>query len=139
MPSVRLQFDEKAIASGIKGVVTRLQYKASAPKVKQEVTGAYAEIVAQYVPYKTGALMKSAKVVPDGKDYAVRYSAQSKKGYDYADIQYQPEKYGENESSWNRHTPGTYSHWNRHLTSADKSWFLDEATRIIKEGIKDGR
>lgn len=138
MPSVRINFDEDSLFRGVSNAVKRLRRKMTAPEVKKEVTGEYAKVVAKYVPYKTGALLESASVVRDGDNFAVRYSAKSKKGYDYADVQYKPEAYGRDESLWNRTTAGTYSHWNRHLTSADREQFRDEVARILKESTKRG-
>lgn len=146
MPSIRISVDSKALTSQIRKITNKILLFGLSDDVKKAAAGEYAARVDKYVPqgpsYKGhtgGSLRNSVRIVPDGKGYAVRYSSHSPDGYDYAGVQYAPEKYGKSDAFWNRHTADTYSHWNRHLTRAERQEFYQAVGKLVKEGIKRGR
>lgn len=136
MPSYRLELDEATIVRGIENAVNDKVKKGLSPEVKRAAANEYRDSIERYVPngpsYKGhigGSLRRSANVVADGDDYAVRYSAKSPKGYDYAEVQYN------GPSWWDRHTPDTYSHWNRHMTRAERLAYYQKVAEMVKEGM----
>lgn len=140
--SVRVQFDTAALVNNLNKVLENKLEKGLSDENKYMATSLYRDAIAKYVPvgksYKGhagGALSRSAfkpdAIVKNGDGYAVRYSAKSPKGYDYADYQY-------NNEFENRNTPDTYGHWNRHLTVAERQEWLDFVKKLIVEGMNNG-
>lgn len=130
MPSVYVNFDMKAVQDNVNRAIGKKVERALFEDTRNEIAGEYAKAISKYVPYKTGALSRSARVV-DGE---IRYSAKVKrKGgtYDYAEYQYTHE-------FENRTTPGTYGHWNRHLTTAERKAFYEEVAEIITRKMNNG-
>lgn len=129
MPSIRISFDNKAVQDNVNRIIGKKVAVIHYTETRNDTAGVYAKYISKYVPFKTGTLRRSATIT-DGE---IRYSARSKKGYNYADIQYRPEAYGYDESTWERHTPDTYSHWNRHLSTAERQAFYQEVAKIVAE------
>jgi len=132
MPSIYIRVDEKALEDNVNRILGKKVEKIYYTETRNEVAGIYASAVEKYVPSKTGRLHSSARV----RDGEIRYSAKAKRkrgNYDYAGVQYYS-----NDSTWNRHTPNTYSHWNRHLTSAERQNFYQEVAKIIAEKMNNG-
>lgn len=136
MPSIRLNIDEATILRGVERAIDDKVKKGLSKEVKFAAANDYKDTIERYVPsgpsYKGhtgGALRRNARVVPDGDDFDVRYSATSPKGYDYAAAQYNGSDW------WNRHTPDTYSHWNRHITRAERLAYYQRVADMIKGGM----
>ena len=120
---IEVCFDAGAVQANITRILNRKVDAIQIGANKDAIAGEYAKHVAKYVPYKTGKLLRSAKV----KDGTITYSAKAKNGFDYADIQYNvpfPQE--------SRSTPGTYDHWNRHLTASERQLFYEDVAKIIK-------
>lgn len=133
MPSIRVSYDEDAVERNVSRILNRKLEKMTSLDTKMEIAGVYGVAIAKYVPYKTGKLLNSADVVADGNNAVIRYSAHSKRGYDYAQKQYETPYPQESRS-----TPGTYDHWNRHLTSAEREEFYEDAAKIIARESNNG-
>lgn len=140
--SVYIQFDEDALINNLREVLERKKKNGLSDDVKYMATSLYRDAVAKYIPYgkdyshhRGGTLYRSGfrnnSIVKDGDGYAIRYSAKSPRGYDYAEYQY------ENEFA-NRNTPGTYGHWNRHLSIVERQEWIDEVKKLIIEGMNNG-
>ena len=141
--SIRVQFDENALVNSLNRVLTSKLENGLSDKVKYTATSYYRDAIAKYVPYGKsykghtgGTLYRSGfdnnSIVKEGDGYAVRYSAKSPKGYDYADYQYHNE-------FENRNTPGTYGHWNTHLTHSERREWHEQVKQLIIEGMNNGR
>lgn len=135
MPSIRVSYDEGAVQRNVEKILKRKLDAGTSIDTKMEVAGEYASAVERYVPYKSGKLAHSARIVADGNVANIRYSARSFKGkhYDYAQWQYDTPVPQEN-----RTTPGTYDHWNKHLTTAERKAFYEEAAKIVAREMKNG-
>lgn len=134
MPSYRVNYDADALTENVENLLEKKLEKGLSNEVKWYAANKYKDIIEQYVPlggsYKGhtgGALRREARVVPEGDDYAIRYSATSPKGKDYAEAQYEGPEW------WERTTPGTYSHWNRHMSRSDRlEWYQYVADSIME-------
>lgn len=132
MSSVEITVKSETLQRNVEKILETKLKKGLSDSVRYSAAVKFALAIADYVPYKTGKLLRSNSIVSDGDDYAVRYSAHSKKGYDYASVQYEAD-----DSNWNRTTPGTYSHWDKHLTRAERQAFYEEVADDVVEAMND--
>lgn len=132
--SVYVNFDTSSFEKNLTRILKRkIEYQGLSKGVKKEITYMYRDAIRPYVPMKTGKLRRGSRVVTDGEDFAIRYSAKAPKTkYDYAAKQYytpvDPER---------RFTPGTFDHWNRHLSILEREKFYRDAARIITEAMNE--
>lgn len=106
--------------------------------LRYEINEHYIQVVTPYVPYKPkyeGGHLNVAYQTNDGR---IIWSS-IKKGYNYADIQYQPEAHGVVYSNYT--TPGTGSHWTDKVQPGTYDWqykFIPRVTWLIHEAYKNG-
>ena len=89
---------------------------------RTQIAETFIEFCTPYVPIKTGQLRESAEVIDNG--YAVRWSAESSKGYDYAPIQY--------DVPFN-HPRGGTDNWDYHMLADIGDKFMDAVQEILKK------
>ena len=115
------------------------------PELRRFINQQYLEAVTKYVPLSNMDKphhLRDAFVTNDGR---IVWSA-TNKGFNYADIQYQPEEYGKHYKHYT--TPDTHPHWTDYVTPAvrgtrrkTRDWenvFIpsvrDEIIRVYKNG-----
>ena len=98
--------------------------------VKYKAAELYAKKIRPYVPMEKKTLRNSTDIVPYNGVYAVEYHPVDKYGHEYAEFQYYAD-----DSTWDRHTPGTYSHWNQHLTRLEREDYYREFADEISSAM----
>ena len=110
------------------------------PEVMRLIAEKANEIVAHYVPMKSGALRESAHTVYSGKrvqlvwgDY--RIGSSKRPTSVYAQIQHDAD-----DSAWRRNTPGTESYWTRRILRGTPGFeeLVEYAEPLVKKEVKNG-
>ena len=100
------------------------------PELRQEIGQAYVDAVTPFVPMKTGKLRESGSATADGRVY---WTATSKRGFNYADIQYNTE--------YNHYTtPGTGPFWTEKVQPGTPEYdsFIAQITPLIVRSFNNG-
>ena len=100
------------------------------PELRQEIGQAYVDAVTPFVPMKTGKLRESGSATTDGRVY---WTATSRKGFNYADIQY-------NTEYAHYTTPGTGPFWTEHVQPGTPEYdsFIAQITPLIVRSFNNG-
>lgn len=102
------------------------------PELRQEIGQVYVDAVTPFVPMKTGSgkLRESGRATTDGRVY---WTATSKTGFNYADIQY-------NTEYMHYTTPGTGPFWTEHVQPGTPEYdsFIAQITPLIVRSFNNG-
>lgn len=124
----------KAVKERVEGPIIALTKN---PQVLYSIANRGLRILNPYVPKKSGALRRSARVIQNSNGTYIRYGspAVGRTQY-YAQYQHDADDF-----LWHRTTPGTKSYWTKELEPGTPGWdeLIAYATSIMRKELNGNK